>query len=207
MQGRRFRIALAWAVLAMAGSPAVSWAEVPDAFSLEGLVKKIDLIARAIGTEEEGSRVAQKVTAGFAALATLRAKIGRPVRALLVLGVQNGRLMVGGKGTSADAVLELAGASNAAANVNGFRPVGDEAVVEMAPEAIVGMRRVSDNDTHDLSQLFALKGVQATPAGAARRLVLMDGAYLLGFGPRVPDAARDLMRALYPEVDAAGTQR
>jgi iron complex transport system substrate-binding protein len=185
----------------------VPYVEVPDAFSLEGLVKKIDLIARAIGTEEEGNRVAQKVTAGFAALATLRAKIRRPVRALLVLGVQNGRIMVGGKGTSADAVLDLAGASNAAANVNGFRPVGDEAVVEMAPDAIVGMRRVSDNDMHDLSQLFALKGVQATPAGAARRLVLMDGAYLLGFGPRVPDAARDLMRALYPEVDAAGTQR
>jgi len=185
----------------------VPYVEVPDTFSPEGLAKKIALIARAIGSEAEGDHLAQKVTAGFAALATSRAQIKRPLRVLFVLGVQNGRIMVGGKGTSADAVLDLAGASNAAANVNGFRPVGDEAVVEMAPEAIVGMRRVSDNDTHDLSQLFGLKGVQATPAGAARRLVLMDGAYLLGFGPRVPDAARDLMRALYPEVDAAGTQR
>jgi iron complex transport system substrate-binding protein len=31
----------------------------------------------------------------------------------------------------------------------------------------------------------------------------MDGLYLLGFGPRTPDAARDLMAALYPEAKIA----
>jgi iron complex transport system substrate-binding protein len=185
----------------------VPYVEVPDAFSPEGLVQKIRLIARAIGTEAEGERIVKEVTAGFAALAELRHKIKRPIGALFVLGVQSGRIMVGGKGTSADAMLALAGARNVAAGANGFRPVGDEAVVEMAPEAIVGMRRISDNDTHDLSQLSTLKGVQSTPAGTAKRIILMDGTYLLGFGPRVPDAARDLMRALYPEIDAAGAQR
>jgi heme transport system substrate-binding protein len=185
----------------------VPYVEVPDAFSVEGLVRKIRLVAQAIGTEAEGDRIARNVMADFAALATLRGKIGRPVRALFVLGVQNGRIMVGGRSTSADAVLELAGARNAAADINGFRPVGDEAVVEMAPEVIVGMRRTSESDAHDLSQLFALKGMQSTPAGAARRIVIMDGAYLLGFGPRAPDAARDLMRALYPEIDGASKQR
>jgi iron complex transport system substrate-binding protein len=183
----------------------VPYIEVPDEFTPEGLVKKIHLIARAIGTEAEGDRIAQDVAAGFAALATLRSRIRRPVRALFVLGVQNGRIMVGGKNTSADAVLELAGARNVAADINGFRPAGDEAVLEMAPEVIVGMRRTSDSDTHDLSQLFALKGVQSTPAGAAKRLVLVD-AYLLGFGPRVPHAARDLLRVLYPDVDRADAQ-
>ena len=97
-------------------------------------------------------------------------------------------------------------ARNAAADINGFRPVGDEAVVEMAPEVIVGMRRASATDAHDLSQLFALKGVQSTPAGAANRIVVMDGAYLLGFGPRVADAARDLMHALYPDIGGTGAK-
>ena len=184
----------------------VPYIEVPDAFSPEGLLRKIRLIAQAIGTGADGERLAQSVADGFAALATLRRKIGRPVRALFVLGIQNGRIMVGGKGTSADAVLGLAGARNAAADINGFRPVGEEAVVEMAPEVIVGMRRASADDAHDLSQLFALKGVQSTPAGVARRIVVMDGAYLLGFGPRVPDAARDLMQALYPDIGRAGAK-
>jgi iron complex transport system substrate-binding protein len=64
------------------------------------------------------------------------------------------------------------------------------------------MRRSSDDDAHDLSQLFTLKGIQSTPAGAAKRIVTMDGLYLLGFGPRAPAAARDLMAALYPDLIA-----
>ena len=32
----------------------------------------------------------------------------------------------------------------------------------------------------------------------------MDGLYLLGFGPRAPAAARDLMSKLYPELAGAG---
>jgi iron complex transport system substrate-binding protein len=182
----------------------VPYVEVPDEYSAEGLVKKIHLIARAIGSEADGERLAQQVTAGFAALAELRAKIGRPVRALFVLGVQNGRVMIGGKNTSAHAILELAGVQNVAAGVSGFRPVGEEAILELAPEIIVGMQRGSDAAPHDLSQLFAMKGVLATPAGTARRLIVMDGNYLLAFGPRAPEAARDLMRAVYPELRDAG---
>ena len=188
-------------------SSRVPYVEVPEDSTPEGLVKKIRLIARAIGTEAEGDRIARDVTAGFSALAELRGRIARPVRALFVLGIQNGRIMIGGKGTSADAILELAGARNAAAGVSGFRPVGDEAIVELAPEVFVGMRRVSGNDNHDLSQLFAMKGVRATPAGVARRLVVMDGNYLLSFGPRAPRAARDLMHALYPELDGADARQ
>ena len=66
------------------------------------------------------------------------------------------------------------------------------------------MRRSSSTDAHDLDQLFALKGVQSTPAGAAKRIIMMDGLYLLGFGPRAPAAARDLMGNLYPELAGAG---
>jgi iron complex transport system substrate-binding protein len=185
----------------------VPYVEVPADFTPEGIARKIRLIARAVGTEAEGDRVAQEVAAAFATLAQLRTRIKRPLRALFVLNVQNGRIMIGGKNTSADAILELAGAQNAAASMNGFRPVGDEAMIELAPDVIVGMRRVSENAPHDLSQLLAMKGVKATPAGAGQRLVLLDGSYLMSFGPRAPDAARDLMRALYPEIVGADTQQ
>ena len=84
--------------------------------------------------------------------------------------------------------------------MTGFRPLPDEAIVELAPDVIVAMRRCSDNDAHDLSQLFDLKGVQSTPAGTAKRIIMMDGLYLLGFGPRAPAAARDLMAQFYPDV-------
>lgn len=187
----------------------VPYVEVPDDPSQEGIVKKVRLIAKAVGAGSDGEKLAGKVAADFAALAELRGKVGRPVRALFVIGVQNGRVMVGGQTTSADAILKLAGAENVAGAVTGFRPVSDEAVVEMAPEVIVAMRRSSSTDAHDLSQLFALKGIGSTPAGAAKRIVMMDGLLMLGFGPRAPAAARELMGLFYPDLaaKAAGATR
>ena len=39
-----------------------------------------------------------------------------------------------------------------------------------------------------------------TPAAASNSYVIMDGLYLLGFGPRTAFAARDLAFKLYPEL-------
>jgi heme transport system substrate-binding protein len=126
---------------------------------------------------------------------------------LFVLNVQNGRATIGGAETSADAIIRLAGADNAASSVAGFKPVVDEALVELQPDAIVTMRR--SGGQHDTEQVMSMKGMRATPAGAAGRIVNMDGLYLLGFGPRTASAALDLMRMLYPElgVPSPGTIR
>jgi iron complex transport system substrate-binding protein len=185
----------------------VPYVEVADQNSPAGVAAKVRLIAKVIGKAAEGEALAREVTADFKALAELRSRIGRPLRALFVLAVQNGRVLVGGRHTSADAILGLAGAANVATDVNGFRPLPDEAIVKLAPEVIVGMKRSSMNDAHDLSQLFSLKGIKATPAGAARRIVMMDGLYLLGFGPRAPAAARDLMAQLYPDLAGKAADR
>ncbi len=187
----------------------VPYVEIPDQHSAAGIAGKVRLIAAAVGAAAEGERVVQRVEADFKLLADRAAKIRQPIKALFVLAVQNGRVVVGGRGTSADAILRLAGAQNVAAGVHGFRPLPDEAIVELAPEVVVAMRRGSASDAHDVAQLFALKGLESTPAGANRRLVTMDGLYLLGFGPRAPAAALDLMGRLYPELAGgkAGTTR
>jgi iron complex transport system substrate-binding protein len=185
----------------------VPYVEIPDEHSATGIANKVRLIARAIGTEAEGEKVVRQMVADFAALDAMRAKIKKPVRALFVLGMQNGRATAGGQGTSADAILKLAGAENVATAVNGFRPLPNEAIVELAPEVIVAMRRSSPGDNHDIERLFALKGIESTPAGVNRRLVMMDGLYLLGFGPRAPAAVRDLMTNLYPDLAGANATR
>ena len=178
----------------------VPYVEVTDKSSAEAIVSKVRLVAKVVGAEAEGEKLVQKVMDDFKVLADWRAKVGRPLRALFVLAVQNGRVMVGGQNTSADAILKLAGAKNVADDVTGFRPLPDEAILALAPDVIVAMRRSSDKDGHDLSQLSGLKGVQSTPAGAAKRIIVVDGLYTLGFGPRAPAAARDLMAKFYPDV-------
>jgi iron complex transport system substrate-binding protein len=180
---------------------AIPFVEVMDGLSPEGVIEKVRFVARTVEAAKAGDELAGKLEAQFKALADQRAAIKRPVRALFLLNMQGGRATVGGSGTSADAILKLAGAENAAASVNGFKPLVDEAVVEMMPDVIVAMKRSSGG--HDTDQVLSMKGMQATPAGAARRVVAMDGLYLLGFGPRTPAAALDLMRELYPDIGAA----
>jgi iron complex transport system substrate-binding protein len=191
----------------------VPYVEVTDKSSAEAIVSKVRLVAKVVGAEAEGETLVQKVMDDFKVLADWRSKVDRPLRALFVLAVQNGRVMVGGQNTSADAILKLAGAKNVADDVTGFRPLPDEAIVALAPDVIVAMRRSSDKDGHDLSQLSGMKGVQSTPAGVAKRIIMVDGLYTLGFGPRAPAAARDLMAKFYPDaigpnpIDKAGSAR
>jgi iron complex transport system substrate-binding protein len=99
-------------------------------------------------------------------------------------------------------MLTLAGATNAASALSGWKPLSDEGLIAAAPEAIVMMDHGPGGAAQDP---FALPTFAATPAAAQKRLVVMDGTYLLGFGPRTPEAARELMAALHPD-QAAKTQ-
>ncbi len=175
---------------------AVPYVEVPDDHTPEGAVAKVRFVASLVGVESAGENLAKSVEQDFAALAQDRAKIAKPVRAIFVLTVQNGRATVAGGHTSADAVIKLAGAENAASGIEGYKPLVEEAATELAPDAIVTMRHSSSTFTSD--QILSVKGLQASPAGQNKRVIEMDGFYLLSFGPRSAHAARDLMAALYP---------
>lgn len=179
-------------------SSSVSYVEIGNDTSPEGVVDKINAVAKVFGAEKAGEEITQRTMDDFAALAEARKSIDKPRRVLFVLTAQNGRAIVGGSGTSADAILKLAGAENAAASFNGFKPLVDEAIIELAPDFILLMRRGDGNDGHQ--DILALKGVSSTPAGRENRIITMDGPYLLEFGPRSPAAAHELMASLYPDT-------
>jgi len=183
-------------VLKALKASAVPYVEVPDDRTPEGAAAKVRFVASLVGAESAGENLAKALEQDFAALAQDRAKITKPVRAIFVLTVQNGRATVAGGHTSADAVIKLAGAENAASDIEGYKPLVEEAATELAPDAIVTMRHSGATFTSD--QILSVKGLQASPAGQNKRVIEMDGLYLLSFGPRSAHAARDLMAALYP---------
>lgn len=107
-------------------------------------------------------------------------------------------MIVGGAGTSADAVLKLSGAVNAASNVSGYKPITQEGLVAMAPEAIVVM--TGGRGGNDAATLSQSPSVRLSPAGRTGRIRNIDGLYFLGFGPRTPEAAGEVLDWLYPEL-------
>lgn len=177
----------------------VNLSRIPDETSAEGVATKIEAIGSALGAAEAASRLAAQTRAGFAELTALRSGIAKPRRVLFVLSVQNGRVMVGGRNSSADAIIRHAGAVNVADGIEGYKTMTDEAIMAGAPDVILMM---SHNVNHATAPdaLFAMPAFAETPAARQKRLIAMDGLYLLGFGPRTPAAARDLMAAIYPEA-------
>jgi iron complex transport system substrate-binding protein len=176
-----------------AGIPVDSVADEP---SPAGIRHKIEAIAKLIGEDAKGVQLAHDVDSQFAALAAARSRLEHRDRVLFILSAQSGRMMVGGRGTSAAGVLELAGAENAAAAIEGYKPMSGEAIIAAQPDAILMMQAGPDGAPN--TGLLDGPALSQTPAGRAKRLIVMDGSYLLGFGPRTPEAARDLMNALYP---------
>ncbi|WP_430913881.1 heme/hemin ABC transporter substrate-binding protein [Methylobacterium sp. sgz302541] len=165
----------------------------------EGVLDKIATVGRLAGLEGEAAALAEEVKARFAALAGQRTRIARPAKALVVLSLQGGRTMVGGAHSTADGILALAGIANAASGLEGFKPMTDEAIVAAAPDTVVMMRNGPEAPKPEA--VFAPdSALGRTPAAARRSLVSMDGLYLLGFGPRTPQAATDLMQAVYPDL-------
>jgi iron complex transport system substrate-binding protein len=185
-------------VVAVLKASSIPYIEVPDNQTPEGVAAKIRFIASVVGAQAAGDALAKDVENDFALLAEQRAKIGKPKRALFILSVQNGRATIGGANTSADAMIKLAGAENVAAGAQGYKPLADEAAVELAPDAIVTMQHGRNGPPS--AHIGSVKSLQASPALQNQRVIEMNGLYLLGFGPRCARAARELMIALYPEL-------
>lgn len=189
----------ALALLKESGTPITM---IPEALSPEAVVSKIAAIGKAAGVAEPAQQLAAAVKRRFDELDKLRSGLPRQKRVLFVLSLQNGRTLVGGRATTADAIIALAGGINAAGAVEGFKPMTDEAIITAAPDVVLMMRHSSAHNAGP-DELFAMPAFSETPAAKQKSLIRMDGLYLLGFGPRTPNAARDLMAELYPEAKIA----
>lgn len=177
----------------------VSLVHIGDDPSPEGVVSKIREVGAAMHHAAEAEEMAAAVARRFTLLGELAARVREPKKVLFMLGFRDGRPLVAGQGTAADGIIRLAGARNAAEGFSGYKPMTDEAILLAAPEVVVSM----DQGGHgiDAQTLFARPAFAGTPAARDQRLVIRDGLFLLGFGPRTPQAAADLLHALYPDID------
>ena len=175
---------------------------VPKGESPEGVAAKITLVAQVLGLEEKGKALADKVLADFGAvekaLATLKPEERKKV--VFLLSLQGGKPMAAGQKTAADAMIALAGGANPLTAIEGYRPASEEAIAAAAPDTILMMNRGGESHRATPEEVFATPAFALTPAARTKSLIVMDGAYLLNFGPRAALAAADLAHRLYPEL-------
>lgn len=170
---------------------------VPEVYSAEGILNKITTVGQALGVQDKAATLAAKVSADLKAVETATNGIEQKKRVLFILSRQGGRLLVSGQGTAADGMIKMAGGVNAVDEFKGYKQLTDEALDKAAPDLILLMNTGSDKAMDDHADLLGNIALAATPAGRNKAIMTMDGLYLLGFGPRAAEAARDLSEGLY----------
>lgn len=186
-------------VLEKASVPLVT---VPERFDREGITRKIAIVGDVLGVADKAEKLAADVSAGIDAARALTAGVEKRKKVLFVLSLQGGRVLASGTGTAADGIIAMAGGVNAVTGYPGYKQLSDEALIEAAPDVILAMDRGGDHETQ-AGELLAHPAIAATPAAADGKVVRMDGAFLLGFGPRTAAAARELAGALYGDAIGA----
>jgi iron complex transport system substrate-binding protein len=156
---------------------------------------KARAVSAALGLD--AAPLAEAIAADRALLDASLAAVARRPRVLFILSLARGVPLVSGRDTHADAVIADAGGVNCVTSWAGYRPLSAEGALGLAPDAILLM-------DHALAEAGGVEGVLAvpslalTPAGRGRRVIGMDGPYLLNFGPRSAHARRDLAVQLHP---------
>ncbi|AZO67893.1 hemin ABC transporter substrate-binding protein [Mesorhizobium mediterraneum] len=178
----------------------IPFIEVPERYDHEGILEKIHIVGKALGVDAKADALAAEIDAKLKAAEKQTASIKERKRVLFVLSMQGGKILASGSETAADGIIKLSGGVNAVDGYSGYKQLSDEAVITAKPDVILIMNNAGPAASDD--ELFANPAILSTPAGAARKVIRMDGGYLLGFGPRTADVIHDLAASLYGDQAA-----
>ncbi len=170
---------------------------VPDEYSAAGVLHKIALVSGAVGKNEEGEALAAGVAKRFRTLEEALAPISARPSVLFLLAAAKGAPLAAGQGTAADAMIRIAGGSNAVQGYAGYKNLSSEAAVGLDPYLVV----VAEHALASMGGLAALKArsdLGLLPAVREGRILVIDANLLLGFGPRAAEGAWVLAKRLHP---------
>lgn len=116
-------------------------------------------------------------------------------KVLFVYARGTGLMQVAGSGTSADELIRLAGAENAAADIENMKPLTPEGLVKSNPDVIL----MFDSGIKSLggeNGLFEVPGMKETNAFKNKAVISMESSLLSELGPRLGQAAYSLNQNL-----------
>ncbi|HTN62603.1 MAG TPA: ABC transporter substrate-binding protein [Devosia sp.] len=170
----------------------VAYQSVPETFSHQGILTKVRAVGQALDVEGKAEALASELDIALKAVEARTAAIAKRKSILFVLTAEGGKIQASGTGTAAAGIIELAGATNAITDYSGYKTLTEEAIIAANPDVILMMDRGGSD-----ADLLDNPAIALTTAGQSGALIRLDGAYLLGFGPRTPAAVTELVDLLY----------
>ncbi|CAA0081867.1 Hemin-binding periplasmic protein HmuT [BD1-7 clade bacterium] len=161
--------------------------------SVDGLYSKIDEVAAQVGKTAQADQLKQSIAEQLApVMQTVAAHQGKEhPSALVFLGMQGNQFMVAGQHTKAQALLDLLEIDNAAPSIHGYKPFSQESVLSADADIII-IASHAGQKPETLASRFA-----HTRAAKNNKVMVVDSALLLGFGPRLPQALMQVADVAY----------
>ena len=175
---------------------------IEDLYTFDAPALKIRAIGTALGLEQRAETLIADVEARIDAVlrdvAARYAETQQRPSVLFLYVRRNAPQLVAGEDSPAAAMIEAAGGADAGtrSGIYGFAPLTPEAVVAADPDALLVMRRGVES-LGGVESLRDVPGIAQTRAWRDRRVIVMDDLYLLGFGPRLPEALADLAAEIH----------
>lgn len=170
--------------------------ELPVARDVDATLERIRRVGELVGHESEAQKLIQKLAADVQDVKTTMA--GKAdAQVLILLAAGDHGVMLAGKDTAADALLQALGLRNALDNVNGYKPASREALLATKPDAVViAEARPGEFRPGDWPALTHLDAWQQGHRVTASAMLL------LGFGPRLSEAMQTVA-AIIPNANPA----
>lgn len=158
-------------------------------YSIDGAKSLIENIAEIIDVEDY-QHLIDKIDSDFAKVEAFEEK----PKVLFIYAREN-LLLVAGKNTAMQAMIELAGGKGAITEFEDFKPLTPEALLQINPDVIMFFDK-GFQAFGGMEALLEFPGVKQTNAGINQRVVTMDGGLMTNFGPRTGEAALELNQKL-----------
>lgn len=168
--------------------------------NVDGLKARIDQIAAILNKPQEARQLKSLVDQQVQSL-----KANQPTnqkKKVLFLLIHEGRAAnVAGTDTTPDAIINLAGAINPAADkITAYKPLSSESMVEMQPDVILVSGRSFEKLGGPDAIIKMMPLLAATPAGQNKQIMTIDGAALVGgLGLKSLAEAKRLNQLLYTQ--------
>ena len=153
----------------------------------EDLIQRVNQVARLVRAESSASELERQLRHALAQVEARRQGM-TPRRVLFLLAAGTRGVMVAGKDTQAQQLLDWLGLENVAASTPGYKPLNREAALMLKPDAIV----VAETEPGAFKEAD-WSGLTGSLASASGRMLKADSMYLLGSGPRLPQAMNHIL--------------
>ena len=164
----------------------------PDAFN--DIYRSYEMIGKITGSTEKANAIIKKIKDGVAVVEKRVKGKNRPkVYFVVSLGQSN---FTAGKNTFIDKVINIAGGTNVASDVDGWQDYSLEKMVEHQPDIIIASKHAGEVD-----KISGLAGYKDTKAAKNGKIFIVDDNTIVRPTSRILDGINQMAKIIHPELD------